>query len=485
MRLCSNVTRRTFLADAGSGFTGLALGAMLFKDGIQKAHGSPSVGLGQAHLTPKAKSVIWIMLMGGMSHVESFDPKPELNKHAGKTIGTTPHSAVAESTIGNHVIGIPVRPNYVTKEKLLPMTVGYKRYGQSGLEISDWWPHLGSCADDLAVVRSLWTTDDNHGGIFQVVTGRHVRDGICPTIGSWISYGLGTLNQNLPEFIVLNVGGYAGFPARGYTADYLGPAHTGVALNLTGNAGEALPFVAPAAGQRADEVEAGLSLLGKLNRRSGIEYPDDPALRARIKSYELAFGMQTALPEVLRIDKETEATRKFYGIDQQATNQMGKTLLTARRLVEQGVRFIQVVDSRQPGWDYGHSSMTKSHEPLCQGADLPMAALIKDLKQRGLLQDTLVLCTTEFGRTPTAENAGRGHHPYGFSWWLAGGGIKGGTAHGATDELGFYAVENRHYITDIHATVLHQLGLDVHKLEVPGRKRLEMDFGKPIKEIIA
>jgi uncharacterized protein (DUF1501 family) len=229
-------------------------------------------------------------------------------------------------------------------------------------------------------------------------------------------------------------------------------------------------------------------LLNRLNNLTAVEYPDDPALRARIKSYELAFRMQTAVPEVFRLDQETQVTQKLYGLDNGTTRPFGQLCLAARRLAERGVRFIQVFHGSNGGagaWD-AHSNLKAGHSRLCAQVDQPIGGLLKDLKQRGLLDDTLVVWGTEFGRTPGAQGSnGRDHHPYGFSVWLAGGGIRGGVAHGATDELGFHAVEDRHYVTDVHATVLHQLGLDPRKLAVPGRKRLEIDYGNPIKEIIA
>jgi uncharacterized protein (DUF1501 family) len=237
-----------------------------------------------------------------------------------------------------------------------------------------------------------------------------------------------------------------------------------------------------------EEQAAEFKLLGELNRSSAVEYPDDAALQARIKSYELAFRMQTAVPDVMRFKEESEATKKLYGLDQEATRSFGETCLTARRLVERGVRFVGAFHGGAGGaglWD-AHSSLKKSYDELCVKVDQPIGALVQDLKQRGLLDETLVVWGTEFGRTSGAQGAdGRDHHPYGFSVWMAGGGIKGGVTHGATDELGFHAVENRHYVTDIHATVLRQLGLDARRLEVPGRKRLDIDFGNPIQEIIA
>jgi uncharacterized protein (DUF1501 family) len=237
---------------------------------------------------------------------------------------------------------------------------------------------------------------------------------------------------------------------------------------------------------RVNERRHQLDLLQDLNQLSAVEYPDDPKLQARIKANELAFRMQMSVPDVVDLTQETEATQQLYGLDQKETQQMGRQALAARRLVEQGVRFIQIYDGGGGGggWD-AHTKLKANHSKNCGRVDKPIAGLLKDLKQRGLLNETLIVWATEFGRTPGAERSdGRDHHPYGFSVWMAGGGLKGGIAHGATDEIGFHAAENRHYVTDIHATILHQMGLDSHRLEVPGHKRLEIDHGQPIREII-
>jgi hypothetical protein len=483
------LTRRGFLADVGMGFTGLALGAMLFRDGVARADAGGAAWRppdGKPHFPPKAKNVIWLFMVGGTSHVESFDPKPELNKHGGKTISESPFKAALDSPYLKKNLREIVPGNHKIQPKLYPMQVGYRKWGQSGLEISDWWPHVGACADDLAIVRSMWTTDNDHGAQLQFHTGRHMLDGAHPTIGSWVHYGLGSLNDNLPQFIVLGqpladcCGG-----AYGHGAHYLGPEHDGVRLHPDPE--HPLPFASPGGGKFREEQQAEFDLLGRLNRLAGIEYPDDPALRARIKSYELAFRMQTAVPELFQFEKETPATHKLYGLDKDATRPFGQLCLAARRMVERGVRFVQVFHGSNGGagaWD-AHGGLKAGHSSLCAQVDQPIAALLADLKQRGLLDETLVVWGSEFGRTPGAQGAdGRDHHPYGFSTWLAGGGVKGGVVHGATDEIGFHAVERRHYVTDLHATVLHQLGLDPRRLEVPGRKRLEIDFGTPIKEIL-
>lgn len=476
---CPGITRRSFLADTGLGFTGLALGAMLFRDGVARAD-QPN---GNPHFTPRAKSVIWIFLCGGVSHLESFDVKPELNKYAGKSIADTPYSEVLESE-GKDIIG--GNPSHGNRKVIMPLQTGYKAYGECGLVVGDWFKNIGECADDLAVVRSLWTIHNDHGAQLTWHTGRHPRELEHPTLGSWISYGLGSLNENLPEYVVLGAptGDCCG-GAFTHGAAYLGPEHGGVRLNIDPK--KPLPFIAPPADAiTMEEQAANLSLLGKLNRLAGVDYPDDQNLRARIKSYELAFQMQTSIPDTLQLEKESEATRNMYGMDVAETKQFGEQCLAARRLVERGVRFVQIFHGGGGGgeWD-AHSEIKSNHTKLAAQVDKPIAGLLKDLKQRGMLKDTLVVFGTEFGRSPGAEGTGRDHHPQGFCAWLAGAGIKGGVQHGVTDELGFHAVEDRHYITDIHATVLHCLGLNSHKLEIPGRKRLEMDHGMKIDQILA
>ena len=479
---CPGVTRRSFLADTGMGFTGLALGAMLFKDGLARADESvwrPSDG--KPHFTPKAKSVIWIFLCGGVSHVESFDVKPELDKYAGKSISDTPYKDVL-NTEGKDVIG--ANPSHGNRKVIMPLQTGWKKYGESGLVVGDWFKNIGECADDLAVVRSLWTIHNDHGAQLTWQTGRHPRELEHPTLGSWVAYGLGTLNENLPEYVVLGVptGDCCG-GAFTHGAAYLGPEYGGVRLNV--DAKKPLAFIKPPDGVSQEEQADNLSLLGKLNHLAGIDYPDDKNLRARIKSYELAFQMQRSIPETLQLEKETEATRKLYGIDRSECKSFGEQCLAARRLVERGVRFVQLFHGGGGGgeWD-AHGDIKNNHSKLSAQVDQPIAGLLKDLKQRGMLQDTLVVFGTEFGRSPGAEGTGRDHHPQAFCAWLAGAGIKGGMTYGATDEIGFHAAENRRYVTDMHATVMHCLGLDSRKLEVPGRKRLDLDHGEPIKEIL-
>lgn len=497
----AGASRRAFFADAGMGFFGMALGAMLHRDGVARAE-NPLVSLsgpakpspwsppdGIPHFAPKAKSVIWFFMVGGASHVETFDPKPELTKYAGKSMDDTPHKDALDSPYlkENLRVVVPNDANGHIWPQCYPLQVGFKNHGQSGIDMSDWWPHLGTCADDMCVVRSMWTTDNNHGAQLQFHTGRHSLDGFFPTVGSWVHYGLGSINDNLPQFVAMGrpiadcCGG-----VQGHRANYLGPEHDGVHLAVGKD--EPLPFAAPSKDVYREEQRREFELLDRLNRLSSLQYPDDPALTARIKSYELAYGMQMAVPEALRFNDETKATQQLYGLDQKETKTFGEQCLAARRLVERGVRFVQIFHGSNGGagmWD-AHSNLKTGHGRLCKQVDQPMAGLIKDLKQRGLLDETLIVWGSEFGRTPGAQNSnGRDHHPFGFSIWLAGGGIKGGHVHGATDELGFHAVEDRHYVTDLHATVLHQLGLDSRRLELPGRIRLDIDHGTPISGILA
>jgi hypothetical protein len=477
---CGRVSRRTFLADMGMGVTGLALGALLFRDGVARADG-------KAHFAPKIKSVIWLFMCGGVSHVESFDPKPALNQYAGKTIDESPFKKdVLDSPFyRKQVMDFTGTPRALMN-KLYPLQVGFRKHGQSGLAISDWWPHLATCADDLAIVRSMWTTDNDHAAQLQFHTGRHVFEGFHPTIGAWVHYGLGALSDNLPQFVV--IGSPPGDCCGGvgtHGASYLGPEHAGVPLAVDPK--NPLPFGTPGNTVTREGRKGQLDLLRDLNTLAAVEYPEDATLRARVKAYELAAKMQLAVPEVMDLQGETPLVQRLYGLDNPTTAAYGRQCLVARRLVERGVRFVQIYDGGGGGggWD-GHSKLKENHGNNCARVDRPIAGLLKDLKQRGLLDETLVVWATEFGRTPGAENAdGRDHHPYGFSVWLAGGGIKGGVAHGATDEIGFHAVENRHYVTDIHATVLHQFGLDPRQLEVPGHKRLDIDHGTVIEGILA
>jgi hypothetical protein len=484
---CGRVNRRIFLADCGMGLTGLVLGTLLQRDGILRADtsGASAPPDGKPHFAPKAKRVIWLFMLGGVSHVDTFDPKPALNKYAGKTIDETPYKAVLDSPFTKKNVQEVVVDLHKVRKQIFPLQAGYRKWGQSGIEVSDWWPNVGACVDDLAFVRSMWTTDNDHGAQLQFHQGRHAFDGFFPSVGSWVHYGLGSLNDNLPQFVMIGEP-EGNSQVRSYQASYLGPQHNGVLLDV--NPKSPLPFASPGPEVSTEEQAQEFQFARGLNELAAVQYPDDSAILARIKSYELAFRMQMEIPKVFHFEEEKTETRKLYGLDQENTKSFGQVLLTARRLVERGVRFVQIYHGKglAGSWD-AHSELRKNHSELCARVDKPIAGLIRDLKERGLLDETLVVWATEFGRTPGVEGnkGGRDHHPFGFTVWMAGGGIKAGVVHGATDELGFHAVENRHYVTDIHATLLHQMGLDPRKLEVPGHKRLDIDFGTPIKEIIA
>jgi hypothetical protein len=472
-------TRRAFLGHVGLG--GVALAAMLAREGLGGESARQAHPSGQPHFAPRAKSVIWLFMRGGVSHLESFDRKPALDQYAGKTIAETPFKGVNDPERLKRVRVVVVNDaNGQQRNTLYPTQIGFKRYGQSGIEVSDWFPHLGGCVDDIALVRSMWTTDDNHGAQVQFHSGRHMLDGRHPTIGAWVNYGLGTLNENLPQFI--NMGPRFFDPRDGH---YLGPAYDAVPLKVDPQ--NPLPFARPELDLSHEEQQIEFNLVNRLNRLTESAYPDDENLRARIKAYELAFRMQTAVPEVIHFDDETAATQNLYGLDNATTRPFGMQLLAARRFVERGVRFIQIMhgDGAAGAWD-AHSGLKNNHAGLSAQVDRPIAGLLRDLKQRGLLNETIVVFATEFGRTPGSQGSdGRDHHPYGFSIWMAGGGIRGGVVHGATDELGFHAVEHPHYVTDVHATLMRLLGLDARRLEVAGHKRLEIDYGHPIDAIIA
>ncbi len=474
------LSRRDFLFRSGLGFGGVALGAMLTRDGFA-SDGAWQPPTGVPHFTPRAKSVIWLFMRGGVSHMESFDPKPALTQYAGKTFDETPFKGVNDPEKRKRVRVVVVNDaNGQQRNKIYPLQVGFQKGGKSGIEISDFFPHLRDCVDDIAIIRSMWTTDDNHGAQVQFHSGRHMLDTPGPTIGAWVNYGLGTLNENLPQFINM---GPRFFDTR--DGHYLGPAYDAVPLKIDPR--EPLAYARPEADVSSAEQEIQFDLVGKLDRLAAAKNPADANLAARIKSYELAFRMQMAVPEVLDFTKESDATRKLYGFDDAATKPFAQQLLAARRMVERGVRFVQIQhgEGAAGAWD-AHGGLKANHTNLSRQVDLPVAGLLRDLKSRGLLDETIVVFATEFGRTPGSQGAdGRDHHPYGFSVWMAGGGIKGGIVHGATDELGFHAVEDAHYVTDVHATLLKQLGLDAHKMEVPGRKRLEMDFGEVIHQILA
>lgn len=472
--------RRAFLANAGTGLSSIALAALLDRDARAAKSSGWQPPDGYPHFPPKAKNVIWLFMRGGFSHVETFDPKPALDKYAGKSISETPWKYVQDPERLKKLRVVATNQD-TQRNKLYPLQVGFKKYGQSGIDVSDFFPQIGTCVDDIAVIRSMWTTDDNHGAQYQFHSGRHSLDGLFPNIGAWVTYGLGSLNDNLPSYIKMGVK----LPIVASDGSYLGPSYDAVRLKVDPK--DPLPYAKPERDLSRKEQELQFDLISRLNRLNAARHPEDDALAARMKSYELAFRMQTSVPEVINFDDETQSTQQLYGLDNETTKPFGMQLLAARRFVEKGVRFVKILHG--PGaagaWD-AHGDLKSNHTKLSAQVDRPVAGLLKDLKQRGLLDETIVVFGTEFGRTPGSQGGnGRDHHPFGFSVWMAGGGLKGGVVHGATDEIGFHAEEHPHYVTDIHATLMQQLGLDARRLEIPSHKRLEIDYGHPISEIIA
>ncbi|HAC91407.1 MAG TPA: DUF1501 domain-containing protein [Planctomycetaceae bacterium] len=470
-----HIPRREML----TGFSALAAACLLHRDGYcRDGIWSPPNGL--PHFPARAKSVIWIFMNGGVSHVESFDPKPMLTKYAGKTISETPFAFTQDpERLAIERLVVP-DANGNQRNTLYPLQVGFKKHGQSGIEVSDWFPCIAQQIDRIAVVRSMWTTDSNHGAQSQFHSGRHQNDGQFPNLGAWVHYGLGTLNEDLPQYI--------SFGNREYwnkrDGHYLGPAHDAVPLRVDPT--NPLDFARPQRPTVQSTTDVGVDLLRQLNQQRLAQSPQDLALAARIASYELAFRMQRSIPEAVDISAETAETQKLYGVDLPHCHDFAVQMLAARRLVERGVRFIQVQHGAggAGSWD-AHGGLKANHQSNALQVDQPVGALLQDLHRRGLLDETLVVFATEFGRTPGTQGTdGRDHHIFGFSVWMAGAGIRGGCVHGSTDEIGFHAVEHRHYVTDIHATILHQLGLDSRRLEIPGRKRLEIDHGNPITQIL-
>jgi hypothetical protein len=466
-------SRREFLTRAGGGFGALALTALLGNQFSFADDSVPSSPLGaKKPLFPaKAKSVIFLFMEGGPSHLDTFDYKPKLNEMAGKPL--PPSFGKVITAMGE--FGSP----------LLASKRTWKQHGQSGLWVSDWLPHTATCIDDIAVIRSCWAHGINHStGVCQMNTGATLAGRPC--LGSWVSYGLGTENQNLPAFVVMqdNNSTVVNGP-RNWSAGFMPAVYQGTRLS-TG--AEPIANLNPPAGSAGDQQRAKLDLLTSLNRRHAQTRKVQSELEARIASYELAFHMQAEAPEAVDLSKETEATKALYGMDQKETEAMGRNCLLARRLVERGVRFVQIYHGAGSKWD-AHTKIEKNHTEMCLSMDKPVAGLLKDLKSRGLLDETLVVWGGEFGRTPQSEKGdGRDHNPTGFTMWLAGGGVKGGQAIGSTDEVGLHAVEDRLHVHDLHATILYLLGLDNMQLvyKYKGRpERPTLNEGDAYKKITA
>jgi hypothetical protein len=412
------------------------------------------------HFPPKVKRMIFLFMTGGVSHLDSFDPKPKLFSDAGKlTVANNPKSA-----------------------KYLRPLWEFRPGGRCGTEVSDLFPHIRECVDDICLIRSMRGDHNDH---FQATLGIHTGSVTVPrpSVGSWVSYGLGTENQNLPSFVVLAPQlPYAG--SQVWSSDFLPGCHSGTRVQAGAEPIPNLNRRSPSA--QVQEME--LSLLERFNRKHQQARPADPALEARIRSFEIAFGMQREMPEVLDLSKESEATHNLYGLERGSTKGFAWQCLVARRMIERGVRFVELIDvGSSNNWD-AHGDMA-THGPLARNIDQPIAGLLKDLKSRGLFEDTLVVWTTEFGRTPQTDGPkGRSHHNRAYSSWLAGGGVKGGLVYGKTDEYGRDVVEDPVHVHDFHATILHLLGFDHEKLTFRhgGRDfRLTDVAGNVVKEILA
>jgi hypothetical protein len=440
------LTRRAFLGRSAGSLGAMAL-AHLMRPTTAFASGAES-----SIARPKAKAVISLFQHGGPSQMDLFDQKPELNKWAGKPYPGGNLEVHFDKQAGN-VLEAPYQ---------------FKRHGQCGMELSELLPHTGSIADDITLIRSMTTGSVDHESALRIIhTGKFLAG--LPTMGSWVLYGLGSMNENLPAYVVLSDPG--GLPVdgeRNWSSGFLPAVYQGTSFRSGDSPVFNLqtPGKIPAAA-RANQLE----FLRQLNQRQAARFPENTELAARIANYETAARMQSAVPEALDLSKETDATKKMYGLDNPVTEEYGRRCLVARRLVERGVRFVQLFLNGQP-WDT-HDKNAERLKGLCAKTDQPSAALVKDLKSRGLLDSTVVLWTGEFGRLPISQGKdGRDHNRHAFSLWVAGGGFKAGHVYGATDDFGYKAVENIVNVHDFHATLLHTMGIDHHKLTFPNEGRL-------------
>ncbi|MEC7501149.1 MAG: DUF1501 domain-containing protein [Planctomycetota bacterium] len=442
----------------------LAAGGLLLPGMLSELLGEQALGASdplmpkKPHHTPRAKRVIFLYMTGGVSHIDSFDPKPELRRYHNEKVADPGYCKGADWK--------------------------FSRYGECGLEVSELFPEIGSLADRIGLIRSMWTDNNDHfGASIAIHTGSSNFN--RPSIGSWVSYGLGSESQNLPSFMVISPGlPYGGGQVWG--SDFLPVVHQGTRLRPVA---EPIPNMRPLASRSLQQTE--LDMLGYLNRQHLVGRETDPNLAARIRSFETAFGMQNAAPEVFDLSSETEETHALYGLEPGSRDSFAWQCLVARRLAERGVRFIELIDTDSNSgnnWDT-HGKMARYNQ-LARNVDRPIAALVKDLDRRGMLEDTLVVWTTEFGRNPFAPNkgaTGRGHHRHAFSTWMAGGGIRGGMVYGKTDQWGNHVVEDKVTVHDLHATILHQLGMDHTQLTYrhAGRDyRLTDVHGRVVRELI-
>jgi hypothetical protein len=465
----TSLDRREWLRRAGCGFGGLALADLLTRESL--AASAPSrtsnpFAVLPPHHPPRAKRVIFLYMPGGPSHVDLLDPKPRLQAENGKPLPF--EMPKLQRTKTNNLLASPWK---------------FDRHGQSGIEVSELLPGLASRIDQVCVIRSMVADNINHtGAALQMNTGEQAFS--RPSMGSWVTYGLGTENQDLPAFVVVSPASvFQG--AQLWASSFLPGAYQGTLVrDLKNPVANLATNPAASARQRAK-----LDTLRTLNEQHRRGREANTQLDARIASFELAFRMQKQAPEAFSIDSESAVTKKLYGIDRPETEMFGRQCLLARRLVERGVRFVQLFDAPSNNvWDH-HSNIKENLPKRCRAVDQPITALLADLETLGLLEDTLVVWGGEFGRTPTAEGTnGREHHPFGFTMWMAGGGVKGGMVHGATDDYGWHAVQDKVHVHDLHATILHQLGLDHERLtyRFGGRDfRLTDVYGNVVHQILA
>ena len=463
-------SRRQMLCRSANGFGGLALLNMLASSGASAATRAP-------HFAPKAKAVIFLFMDGGPSQIDTFDPKPRLTRDNGQPLPFRPPTTVFN--ISDKIYGSPYQ---------------FKQYGQSGAWVSELFPHVAECVDDLAIIRSMVADHSEHTAANYFI---HSGSGFQgrPSMGAWVNYGLGSVSENLPGFVVLESGLIPPGGMDCFGSGFLPASYQGT---LFRQGEHPIADLEPPASEEGSAQLERLALLRKLNRGVLERFGQVSEIEATIANYELAYRMQSAVPDLLDLSKESEATKKMYGIGAEPTDEFGRECLLARRLVERGVRFIELLTPARKGldrWDQ-HSALEPGHRLNAKSTDQPIAALLKDLKSTGLLKDTLVIWGGEFGRTPCAQFpdggyvsvVGRDHNPFGFTMWMAGGGVKAGVVHGATDEFGYFAVENKVHMHDLHATMLHLLGMDHKRLTFPysGRDmRLTDVHGNVVKELLA
>jgi hypothetical protein len=469
--------RREFLLRSGGGLGAIALASLMQQDGGVCAESSQvrrpadPVSAQAPHFAARAKRVIWLFMHGGPSHVDLFDPKPDLVKYAGQPLPESFGAVMTRRKVAQNPLLGPVR--------------AFHPRGETGLEISEFLPHIADCADELCVLRSCHGDSVNHPqSVYQMNTGSVLTG--RPSVGSWVAYGLGTENRNMPAFVVmLDPGGgiKGGPPAWG--SGYLPATFQGTTMRAGRNP---ILHLTPQPEIADFQQQGALELVRSLNARHLAERDFDGELAARVDAYELAFRMQSAAPAIVDLAGETRATLELYGIDQQETAEFGTRCLLARRMIERGVRFVQLYSGDTSGWD-AHDDVEKNHSQMCLRTDRPVAGLLRDLRQRGLLEDTLVIWGGEFGRMPMSEKGtGRDHNPWGYTVWLAGAGVKRGFAYGATDAVGLRAAENKVHVHDLHATLLHLLGLNHESLTwfQNGRnERLTDVSGRVVEDILA